>query len=87
MNPYLQPVARLLSQGANQLPAADKRETRFELPEVSEEGREMPLAMSASPLLSYAFAKTSKIFQVVPQCSMLLALIASSFENFVLYLY
>lgn len=51
MSPNSQPVARLLSQGANQLPAADEREKRFELPEVLEEGLAMPLAMSASPLL------------------------------------
>lgn len=50
MSPSSQPVARLLSQGANQLPAADKREKRFELSEVSDAGLAMPLAINASPL-------------------------------------
>lgn len=50
-SPNSQPAARLLSQGANQLLAADKRKKRFELPEVSEEALAMPLAMNASPLL------------------------------------
>lgn len=51
MSPNLQPVARLLSQGANQLPAADKREKRFEHSGVSDKGLAMPLAESTSPLL------------------------------------
>lgn len=51
MSPNSEPAARLLSQGVNQLLAADKRKKQFEFPEVSEEGLAMPLAAAASPLL------------------------------------